>query len=82
MTLIWFKKYVTFIYESFNVWDDDVAWYVNVGATTYVCKHRYQFKTCEPDDDIFHMGNKSTEGVCGRGSVVLKFSSIKDNYFV
>ncbi|GJX54803.1 zinc finger, CCHC-type containing protein [Tanacetum coccineum] len=59
--------------------DDDVAWWVDSGATVHVCKDRCWFKTYEflNDGSILHMGNESTTPVHGRGCVDLKFSSGK-----
>ncbi|GKD97594.1 hypothetical protein Tco_1381491 [Tanacetum coccineum] len=49
--------------------DDDVAWWVDFGATVHVCKDRCWFKTYEflNDGSILHMGNESTALVQGRG---------------
>ncbi|GJR04311.1 zinc finger, CCHC-type containing protein [Tanacetum coccineum] len=59
--------------------DDDVAWWVNSGATVHVCKDRCWFKTYDSlnDGSILYMGNESTTLVHGRGCVDLKFSSGK-----
>ncbi|GJT63729.1 zinc finger, CCHC-type containing protein [Tanacetum coccineum] len=59
--------------------DDDVAWWVDSGATVHVCKDRCWFKTYESlnDGSILHTGNESTALVHGRGCVYLKFSSGK-----
>ncbi|GJS68381.1 zinc finger, CCHC-type containing protein [Tanacetum coccineum] len=59
--------------------DDDVAWWVNSGATVHVCKDRCWFKTYESlnDGSILHIGNESTALVRGRGCVDFKFSSGK-----
>ncbi|GJS08008.1 zinc finger, CCHC-type containing protein [Tanacetum coccineum] len=61
----------------FSGMDDDVAWWVDSGATVHVCKDRCWFKTYESlnDGSILHMGNESTALVHGRGCVDLKFSS-------
>ncbi|GJX19044.1 zinc finger, CCHC-type containing protein [Tanacetum coccineum] len=71
--------YVTYISEAYFVQDDDVAWWVDSGATVHVCKDRCWFKTYESlnDGSILHMGNESTALVHGRGCVDLKFSSGK-----
>ncbi|GJY62494.1 zinc finger, CCHC-type containing protein [Tanacetum coccineum] len=71
--------YVTYVSEAFFVQDDDVAWWVDSGATVHVCKDRCWFKTYESlnDGSILHMGNESTALVHGRGCVDLKFSSGK-----
>ncbi|GJT38996.1 zinc finger, CCHC-type containing protein [Tanacetum coccineum] len=71
--------YVTYVSEAYFVQDDDVAWWVDSGATVHVCKDRCWFKTYESlnDGSIFHMGNESTALVHGRGCVDLRFSSGK-----
>nr|GEW06801.1 hypothetical protein [Tanacetum cinerariifolium] len=53
--------------------DDDVAWWVDSGATVHVCKDRCWFKTYEALNDgyILHMGNESTALVHGRSCVDL-----------
>ncbi|GKD56097.1 zinc finger, CCHC-type containing protein [Tanacetum coccineum] len=59
--------------------DDDVAWWVDLGATVYACKDRCYFKTYESlnDRSFLHMGNESTTVVHGCGCVDLRFSSEK-----
>ena len=76
--------YVTYISEIYFVQDDDVAWWVDSGATIHVCKDRSWFKTYESmnDGSILHMGNESTALVHGKGCVDLKFSSGKIVFFV
>ncbi|GJT08776.1 zinc finger, CCHC-type containing protein [Tanacetum coccineum] len=71
--------YVTYVSEAYFVQDDDVAWWVDSGATVHVCKDRCWFKTYESlnDGSILHMGNESTALVHGRGCVDLKFCSGK-----
>lgn len=71
--------YVTYISDIYFVQDDDVAWWVDFGATIHVCKDRSWFKTYESmnDGSILHMGNESTALVHGKGCVDLKFSSGK-----
>nr|GEU41784.1 zinc finger, CCHC-type [Tanacetum cinerariifolium] len=61
--------------------DDDVAWWVDSGATVHVCKDRYWFKTYESlnDGSILHMGNESTALVHRRGSVDLRLNIVSDN---
>ncbi|GJY97913.1 zinc finger, CCHC-type containing protein, partial [Tanacetum coccineum] len=56
--------------------DDDVAWWVDSGATVHVCKDRCWFKTYESmnDGSILHIGNESTALVHGRSCVDLSFS--------
>ncbi|GJW54316.1 zinc finger, CCHC-type containing protein [Tanacetum coccineum] len=71
--------YVTYVSEAFYVQNDDVAWWVDSGATVHVCKDRCWFKTYKSlnDGSILHMGNESTALMHGRGCVDLKFSSGK-----
>ncbi|GJT61058.1 putative ribonuclease H-like domain-containing protein [Tanacetum coccineum] len=54
--------YKSIFEPSLYQYDDDVAWWVNLGATVYVCKDRCWFKTYESlnDASILHMGNEST----------------------
>ncbi|GJQ90820.1 zinc finger, CCHC-type containing protein [Tanacetum coccineum] len=68
--------YVTYVYKAYFVQDDDVAWWVDSGATAHVYKDRCWFKTYESlnDGSILHMGNKSTTLVHGRGCVDLRLS--------
>ncbi|GJX24026.1 zinc finger, CCHC-type containing protein [Tanacetum coccineum] len=69
--------YVTYVSEAYYVQDDDVAWWVDLGATVHVYKDRCWFRTYESLNDgfILHMGNESTSLVHGRGCVDLRFSS-------
>ncbi|GJS84198.1 zinc finger, CCHC-type containing protein [Tanacetum coccineum] len=71
--------YITYVSEAYFVQDDDVAWWVDSGATVHVCKDRSRFKTHESlnDGSILYIGNESTALVHGRGYVDLKFSSGK-----
>ena len=43
--------------------DDDVAWWVDSGVTSHVCKDLCWFKNCQPIEDgsFVIMGNVSTE---------------------
>nr|GEV57257.1 zinc finger, CCHC-type [Tanacetum cinerariifolium] len=65
--------YITYVSEALFMQDDDVTWWVDSGATVYVCKDRYWFKTYESlnDGSILHMGNESAALVHGRGCVDL-----------
>ncbi|GJZ94301.1 zinc finger, CCHC-type containing protein [Tanacetum coccineum] len=58
---------------------DAIAWWIDSGATTHVCKDRCWFKTYEPVEDeyVLYMGDDQFSPVNGKGSVVLKFSSGK-----
>ncbi|GKD84525.1 zinc finger, CCHC-type containing protein, partial [Tanacetum coccineum] len=49
--------------------DDDVAWWVDSGATVHTCKDRCSFKTYESlnDRSIHHIGNELIALVHGRG---------------
>ncbi|KAL0413413.1 UNVERIFIED_CONTAM: Retrovirus-related Pol polyprotein from transposon TNT 1-94 [Sesamum radiatum] len=59
--------------------DDDVAWWIDSGATTHACKDHDWFKEFQLVDDgsVLHMGNESSSPVVGVGSVVLEFTSGK-----
>nr|GEY10622.1 zinc finger, CCHC-type [Tanacetum cinerariifolium] len=56
--------------------DDAIAWWIDSGARTYVCKVRCWFKTYEPvkDGSILYMGDDHFDPFHGKGSVVLEFS--------
>nr|GEV58035.1 hypothetical protein [Tanacetum cinerariifolium] len=56
--------------------DDDVAGWVDYGATVHVCKDRCWLKTYESlnDESIIHMGNESTTLVHRRGCVDLRYA--------
>ncbi|GJW69691.1 zinc finger, CCHC-type containing protein [Tanacetum coccineum] len=68
--------YVSYVSDAYFVQDDDVAWWVDSGATVHVCKYRCWFKTYDSLNDgyILYMGNESIALVHGRGCVDLKFS--------
>ncbi|GJU19097.1 zinc finger, CCHC-type containing protein [Tanacetum coccineum] len=75
-----FVKYsVSLISEAFYVQVDAIAWWIDSGATTHVCKDRCWFKTYEPVEDgyVLYMGDDHFAPVHGKGSVVLEFSSGK-----
>ncbi|GKA17179.1 zinc finger, CCHC-type containing protein [Tanacetum coccineum] len=75
-----FIKYsVSLISEAFYVQVDAITWWIDSGATTYVCKDCCWFKTYEPveDESVFYMGDDHFAHVHGKGSVVLEFSSGK-----
>ncbi|GJU94119.1 zinc finger, CCHC-type containing protein [Tanacetum coccineum] len=73
------KYYVSLISETFYVQVDGIAWWIDFGATTHVCKDRCWFKTYEPVEDgfVLYMGDDHFAPVHGKGSVVLEFSSGK-----
>ncbi|GKA69593.1 zinc finger, CCHC-type containing protein [Tanacetum coccineum] len=58
---------------------DAIAWWIDSGATTHVCKDRCWFKTFEPVEDgsVLYMGDEHFAPVHGKGSVALEFSSGK-----
>nr|GEV30483.1 zinc finger, CCHC-type [Tanacetum cinerariifolium] len=58
---------------------DAIAWWIDSGATTHVCKDCCWFKTYEPVEDgsVLYMGDGHFAHVYGKGSVVLEFSSRK-----
>ncbi|GJV82207.1 zinc finger, CCHC-type containing protein [Tanacetum coccineum] len=72
-------KYMADDVSSKKFLDDDVAWWVNLGAIVHVCKDRCWFKTYESlnDGSILHMENESTALVHRCGCVNLRFSSRK-----
>ncbi|GKE42344.1 hypothetical protein Tco_1469628, partial [Tanacetum coccineum] len=45
------KYFVSLIFEAFYVQVDAIAWWIDSGATTHVCKDRCWFKTYEPVED-------------------------------
>ncbi|GJW27482.1 zinc finger, CCHC-type containing protein [Tanacetum coccineum] len=73
------KYYVSLISEAFYVQVDAIAWWIDSGATTHVCKDRCWFKTFEPVEDgsVLYMGDEHFAPVHGKGSVALEFSSGK-----
>ncbi|GJZ31797.1 zinc finger, CCHC-type containing protein, partial [Tanacetum coccineum] len=73
------KYYVSLISKAFYVHVDAIAWWINSGATTHVCKDRCWFKKYEPVEDgyVLYMGDDHFAPVHGKGSVVLEFSSEK-----
>nr|GEU55374.1 hypothetical protein [Tanacetum cinerariifolium] len=50
---------------------DAIAWWIDSGATTHVCKDCYWFKTYEPVEDgyVLYMGDDHFASVHGKGSV-------------
>nr|GEV85225.1 zinc finger, CCHC-type [Tanacetum cinerariifolium] len=75
-----FVKYcVSLISEAFYVQVDAIAWWIDSGATTHVCKDHCWFKTFEPaeDESVLYMGDEHFAPIHGKGSVALEFSSGK-----
>ncbi|KAL0328172.1 UNVERIFIED_CONTAM: Retrovirus-related Pol polyprotein from transposon TNT 1-94 [Sesamum calycinum] len=62
--------------EAFYVQDNDVAWWIDSGATTHASKDRGWFKVFQPLDggSFLHTGNESSAPIVGVGSVVLEFT--------
>nr|GEW54953.1 zinc finger, CCHC-type [Tanacetum cinerariifolium] len=58
---------------------DAIAWCIDSGAITHVCKDRCWFKTYEPVKDgyVLYMGDDHFAPIHGKGSVALEFSSGK-----
>nr|GEW12006.1 hypothetical protein [Tanacetum cinerariifolium] len=58
---------------------DAIAWWIDFGATTHVCKDRCWFKTYKPVEDgsVLYLGDDHFAPVHGKGSVVQEFSSEK-----
>ncbi|GJZ02464.1 zinc finger, CCHC-type containing protein [Tanacetum coccineum] len=58
---------------------DAIAWWIDSGAITHVCKDCCWFKKYEPVEDgsVLYMGDDHFAPVHGRGNVVLEFSSGK-----
>ncbi|KAL0417138.1 UNVERIFIED_CONTAM: Retrovirus-related Pol polyprotein from transposon TNT 1-94 [Sesamum latifolium] len=73
-------KYMAEDASSKKFLDDDVAWWIDSGATTHACKDRGWFKAFQPVDDgsVLHMGNESSAPIVCVGSVVLEFTSGKN----
>nr|KAJ0212853.1 hypothetical protein LSAT_V11C400198040 [Lactuca sativa] len=73
------QNYISKISEAFYVQDDNVAWWVDSGATSHVCKDLHWFKYFQPIEDgsFVKMGNVATEPIKGLGSVLLYFTSGK-----
>nr|GEX22474.1 zinc finger, CCHC-type [Tanacetum cinerariifolium] len=55
---------------------DAIAWWIDSGATTHVCKDRCWFKTYEPVKDgyVLYMGDDHFAHVQSKGSMELEFS--------
>ncbi|GJY03109.1 zinc finger, CCHC-type containing protein [Tanacetum coccineum] len=63
-------------HSAFYMQVDAIAWWIDSGATTHVCKDRCWFKTYEPVEDrsVLYMSDDHFAPVHGKGSVVLEFS--------
>nr|GEZ55252.1 zinc finger, CCHC-type [Tanacetum cinerariifolium] len=73
------KFSVSLISEAFYVQVDAIAWWIDSGVTTHVCKDRCWFKTYEPveDESVLYMGGDHFDPIHGKGNVVLEFSLVK-----
>nr|KAJ0214327.1 hypothetical protein LSAT_V11C400181990 [Lactuca sativa] len=73
------QNYISVISEAFYVQDDDVAWWVDSGATSHICKDLRWFMQCQPIKygSVVKMENVATEPIKGLGSVLLYFTSGK-----
>ncbi|GKD96345.1 zinc finger, CCHC-type containing protein, partial [Tanacetum coccineum] len=62
------KYYVSLISEAFYVQVDAIAWWIDSGATTHVCKDRCWFKTYKPVEDgfVLYMGDDHFAPVHGK----------------
>nr|GEU44511.1 factor of DNA methylation 4-like [Tanacetum cinerariifolium] len=73
---IFIKYYVSLIPKAFYV-QFEIAWWIDSGATTHVCKDRCWFKTYEPVEDgsVLYMGDDHFAPVHEKESVVMESSS-------
>ncbi|GJY78442.1 zinc finger, CCHC-type containing protein [Tanacetum coccineum] len=71
--------YVSVISDAFYVQDDEVAWWVDSGATSHVCKDLRWFQVCKliKDGSFVKIGNVATKPIKGIGRVLLTFTSGK-----
>ncbi|GKD35572.1 hypothetical protein Tco_1251081, partial [Tanacetum coccineum] len=55
--------------------DDEIAWWIDLGATCHACKDRCWFDTFHPVEDgsVLHMGDKSIKPILGHENVVTEF---------
>ncbi|GJW50441.1 zinc finger, CCHC-type containing protein [Tanacetum coccineum] len=74
--------YVSIISDAFYVQDDEVAWWVDSGATSHVCKDLRWSQVCKSIEDgsFVKMGNVATEPIKGIGRVLLTFTFGKTLY--
>ncbi|KAD4586534.1 hypothetical protein E3N88_24135 [Mikania micrantha] len=72
-------NYVSLISEECYVQDDDIAWWVDSGATNHLCKYLRWFKGFQPIEDgsVIKMGNVATEPIKGLSKIKLVFTSGK-----
>lgn len=57
----------------------DNFWWIKFDATGHICNGKSQFKKLEPSENesYIYMRNPAQEEVKGKGTIVLKFMSIK-----
>lgn len=58
------------------VHDDSMSWYIDSGATRYVCKKKYLFKTLHKvvNGEFLYIGNNTSIKVYAKGQVELMFT--------
>nr|GEZ51999.1 zinc finger, CCHC-type [Tanacetum cinerariifolium] len=73
------SKYMAEDASATKFLDDEVAWWVDSGATSYVCKDLRWFQVCKSikDRSFVKMGNVATKPIEGIGRVLLTFTSGK-----
>ncbi|XP_074337413.1 uncharacterized protein LOC141674601 [Apium graveolens] len=73
------QNYMSLISKALYVQDDNVAWWIDSGATSHVCKDLRWFEDFQPIEDgsILKMGNVATEPIKGLRNVKLFFTSGK-----
>ncbi|XP_074337415.1 uncharacterized protein LOC141674603 [Apium graveolens] len=73
------QNYMSLISKALYVQDDNVAWWIDSGATSHVCKDLRWFEDFQPIEDgsILKMGNVATKPIKGLGNVKLVFTSGK-----
>ncbi|GJX27995.1 zinc finger, CCHC-type containing protein [Tanacetum coccineum] len=70
--------------QAFYVQVDAIAWWIDSGATTHVCKDRCWFKTFElvKDGSVLYMGDEHFAPVIGKGSCGYKQVYEFDKYIL
>ena len=57
-------------------------WWVDTGATSHICSNRWMFKTyTKVSSESYYMGNSAISKVEGKGTVVLKMTSVESSEF-
>lgn len=67
------------VFET-NVVSDTSDWWIDTGATRYICGNKNSFSTYQQVEDAekLFMENASESALVGRGSVVMKFTYGKE----